>query len=170
MLKFTAQTPREEVFVTVRRFLENKGLVIVDHDDRRPWGGYFVIREAQAFAFIRVFFTNVDPDDFKVYSNLSPKILLVAPGKRLSWQYHNRRSEIWKVIEGKVAVAVSETDEQSETKQLAPGDIMEIKQGQRHRLIGLDEWVVIAEVWKHSDTEHPSDEEDIVRVEDDFGR
>ena len=38
------------------------------------------------------------------------------------------------------------------------------------RLIGLDEFAVIAEIWQHTDASHPSDEYDIVRVQDDFGR
>jgi hypothetical protein len=42
--------------------------------------------------------------------------------------------------------------------------------GQRHRLIGLDQWGVVAEIWQHTDSENPSDESDIVRLQDDFGR
>jgi hypothetical protein len=49
-------------------------------------------------------------------------------------------------------------------------DVVKLVQGQRHRLVGTDEWGIIAEIWKHTDKENPSDEEDIVRVEDDFGR
>ena len=39
-----------------------------------------------------------------------------------------------------------------------------------HRLVGLSNWGIIAEIWQHTDPEKPSDEEDIVRVQDDFGR
>jgi hypothetical protein len=39
----------------------------------------------------------------------------------------------------------------------------------RHRLIGLDDFGVVAEIWQHTDA-IPSDEEDIIRVQDDFGR
>ena len=42
-------------------------------------------------------------------------------------------------------------------------------QGVRHRLIGLDDYAVVAEIWQHTD-KIPSDEEDIIRVQDDFGR
>jgi hypothetical protein len=45
-----------------------------------------------------------------------------------------------------------------------------LKKGERHRLIGLDDYGVIAEIWQHIDTENPSDEDDIVRVQDDYGR
>jgi hypothetical protein len=43
-------------------------------------------------------------------------------------------------------------------------------QGERHRLVGLEDWGVIAEIWQHTDAAIPSDESDIVRVQDDFGR
>jgi mannose-6-phosphate isomerase len=42
--------------------------------------------------------------------------------------------------------------------------------GERHRLIGLDSWRIVAEIWQHTDLENPSDEDDIVRLQDDFGR
>ena len=35
---------------------------------------------------------------------------------------------------------------------------------------GLDETSVVAEIWQHTDATHPSDENDIIRVQDDFGR
>jgi hypothetical protein len=50
------------------------------------------------------------------------------------------------------------------------GDVITLAQGERHRLVGLDVQGVIAEIWQHTDANHPSDEEDIVRVQDDFGR
>jgi hypothetical protein len=34
----------------------------------------------------------------------------------------------------------------------------------------LDGWGIVAEIWRHTDVENPSNEEDIVRVQDDFGR
>ena len=45
-----------------------------------------------------------------------------------------------------------------------------LKKGERHRLIGLSEWGIIAEIWQHTDAENPSNEDDIVRLQDDFGR
>jgi hypothetical protein len=36
--------------------------------------------------------------------------------------------------------------------------------------VGLNEWGVLAEIWQHINPAHPSDEDDIVRVQDDFGR
>ena len=45
-----------------------------------------------------------------------------------------------------------------------------MSQGERHRLVGLKEWGIIAEIWIHTDANHPSDENDIVRLQDDFKR
>ncbi|MGB1216456.1 MAG: hypothetical protein ACPG5P_01195 [Saprospiraceae bacterium] len=109
-------------------------------------------------------------EDFKGFDKLSPKILLVAPEKRLSWQYHHRRSELWRVIGGEAAIVVSETDELTPQRNLSLGEIVTLDQGQRHRLVGTNGWGIIAEIWKHTDANNPSDEDDIVRVQDDFGR
>ena len=45
-----------------------------------------------------------------------------------------------------------------------------IAQGERHRIVGLDTWALIAEIWQHEDATNPSNEEDIVRLEDKYGR
>ena len=65
---------------------------------------------------------------------------------------------------------VSDTDEENEIINLAKGVIIELWQGESHRLIGTENWGIIAEIWRHTDAENPSDENDIVRVQDDFGR
>ena len=109
-------------------------------------------------------------EQLRISGKLSPKILLVAPHQRLSWQYHHRRAEIWRVVEGTVGVITSLTDEEGELKTYAPSELITLKQGERHRLIGLDGWGTIAEIWQHTDASQPSDENDIVRVQDDFGR
>jgi mannose-6-phosphate isomerase len=149
---------------------EKLGFNITDFDDNRPWGGFFYVDEGQSDAFITSFFPHLSVADFLGFTKLSPKILLVAPNMRLSWQYHHRRAEIWKVIGGLAAVVVSKTDEQTPQRTLELGEVISLKQGERHRLVGVDEWGIIAEIWKHTDPANPSDEDDIVRVEDDFGR
>ena len=170
MINIPQDFSEKDVFSTVEQFIEGKGFTIVDKDSERPWGGFLVIEEGRAESFIQTFFPGLSVDDFKGFDKLSPKILLVAPGKRLSWQYHHRRAEIWRVIGGDAGVVVSDTDEQTPVKKLELGESVSLKQGERHRLVGLDQWGVLAEIWKHTDPENPSDEEDIVRVEDDFGR
>jgi mannose-6-phosphate isomerase-like protein (cupin superfamily) len=169
-LEFAALTPKSEVFDHVREYLAVQNFAISDYDDQRPWGGFFYVDEAQSARFIETFFPHLNVSDFAGFARLSPKILLVAPGKRLSWQYHFRRSEIWKLIGGRAAVVVSDTDAQTPERSLLPGDIVTLRQGERHRLVGTDTWGVVAEIWQHTDAANPSDEDDIVRVEDDFGR
>ena len=161
---------KEEVFKIAEGILKKNNFPIVASDKNRPWGGFYVIDEEQSETFISEFFPELDTDDFSKFDKLSPKLLMVAPQKRLSWQYHHRRSEIWKVIDGKAGVVVSKTDEQKPVKTLELGDTIRLAQGERHRLVGLDNWAIIAEIWQHTDPEHPSNEDDIVRVEDDFGR
>ncbi|GMQ24812.1 hypothetical protein Aoki45_14940 [Algoriphagus sp. oki45] len=161
---------KEEVFAHAEKLMDKLGFRVIKEDRNRPWGGFLVIEESQAPAFAKQFFQEEDFEALKISEKLSPKILLVAPEKRLSWQYHFRRAEIWRCIDGEVAVATSLTDEESEIKHLKEGDKIKLQQGERHRLIGKEDWGVVAEIWQHTDASHPSDEEDIVRLQDDFGR
>lgn len=101
---------------------------------------------------------------------LSPKLLLVAPEKRLSWQYHNLRAEIWKVLQGIVGIVCSDNDQEGELVHYTEGQTIKLAQGERHRLVGLEADAIIAEIWQQTDSLQPSDEDDIVRVQDDFGR
>ena len=161
---------KEQAFEKSAALLKELKLDIVKEDRTRPWGGFYVIEEAQAAQFAKHFFPEEDFESLKISEKLSPKILMVAPGKRLSWQYHFRRAEIWRCIDGEVAVATSHTDEETDKTILKAGDKIKLKQGQRHRLIGIDGWGVVAEIWQHTDATNPSDEDDIVRLQDDFGR
>jgi mannose-6-phosphate isomerase-like protein (cupin superfamily) len=169
-LHFLAETPKELVFETVAEYLHQQNLKVDKQDRTRPWGGFFVLDETDAEKFIALYFSHLTKDKLTISGKLSPKILVVAPEKRLSWQYHHRRAEIWKLIGGTAGVITSDTDEEKETTHLNMGDIIQLKQGERHRLIGLDGWGIVAEIWRHTDADKPSDEDDIVRVQDDFGR
>ena len=150
--------------------IKSLGFNIISKDFERPWGGFLVIDEDQAQDFSNQFFKGINIEDLKISGKLSPKILIVNPESRLSWQYHNRRAEIWRVYKGKVGIITSEDDSQNGMKIYNEGDQIILKQGERHRLIGLDDYGVVAEIWQHTEKNHPSDEEDIVRVQDDFGR
>lgn len=143
---------------------------IISSDLTRPWGGFYVIDETQAQAFADTFFDGLDVKTLTIGGKLSPKLLIVAPQQRLSWQYHNRRAEIWKVVQGSVGVVRSDTDKEGELRTYEVGQTIRLAQGERHRLVGLDAQAIIAEIWQHTDASHPSDEDDIVRVQDDFGR
>jgi len=161
---------KEFVFQTVQKFLDDSELSIVDRDFNRPWGGYFVLDESQAEKFGKLFFPDIQISSLKIGGKLSPKILMVQPGKRLSWQYHHRRSEIWKLVSGVAGVVTSDSDYEGPLRNLKVGEVIRLNQGLRHRLVGLTGWGMIAEIWQHTDPANPSDENDIVRVQDDFGR
>lgn len=144
---------------------------IVEENIEKPWGAYWVIDNQDLKAFIKKFFENgkiIEEQSQK--HNLSPKILLVEPSKRLSWQYHHYRSEYWKVLAGPIGVVRSQDDHEGEIKIHEVGEVIELGVEERHRIIGLENWGVIAEIWKHTNHEKPSNEDDIVRVQDDFGR
>ena len=169
-LEFSWKVDKAQIFTTVRSYLESNGLTIINSDETRPWGGFFVIDETQSEKFIDQFFKNIPESKGNSEGKLSPKILIVEKGKRLSWQYHHRRSEIWKVIGGSVEVVTSDNDDEKNRQTKKKGEIIILQQGERHRLIGTDSWGIIAEIWQHTNSNFPSDEEDIVRVQDDFGR
>jgi mannose-6-phosphate isomerase-like protein (cupin superfamily) len=166
----STDTQKQDLFQQVAAKLQKQGFTIAREDQTRPWGGFFVIQEDQAQNFANTYFDGLSVEGLKISGKLSPKVLLVAPEQRLSWQYHHRRAEIWQVVQGPVGVATSDTDEQGEVKSYAVGERIVLKQGERHRLVGLEGWGVLAEIWQHTDAGNPSNEDDIVRVQDDFGR
>lgn len=109
--------------------------------DERPWGSFTVIDEAL---------------DHKV------KRIVVAPGKRLSYQRHARRAEHWYVVAGAATVTLEGVE-----VELGPGESLDIAVGQAHRCENRgSEPVVFVEV----QTGDYFGEDDIVRIEDDFGR
>ena len=163
-------TEASQVFKQVETFILENGYTIVDHDFARPWGGFFVLDEGQSAQFAAQFLPEISLYSIQITQKLSPKFLVVAPHKRLSWQYHFRRAELWSVTQGPIGVAISDTDEQSEPGSYQVNEIITLPVGQRHRLVGLDQWGVVAEIWQHTDVANPSDESDIVRLQDDFGR
>lgn len=169
-LTFSNADSKIEIFNKVQAYLDSKALKVVAKDFERPWGGFFVIDEALARQFAREFFPHIEIDDLKISGKLSPKILMVQPDKRLSWQYHHRRAEIWKLVAGEAGVVTSASDKEGSLHTLQLNEIIRLECGQRHRLVGLKGWGMIAEIWQHTDEQNPSDEDDIVRVQDDFGR
>ncbi len=169
-IELSEQKPKQEVFKAIENYLATQKLSVASKDFERPWGGFFVLDESQAEQFGKLFFPDVKISDLKISGKLSPKILVVQPGKRLSWQYHHRRAEIWKLVAGSAGVATSLTDEQGPVQTMALQAVIRLTQGQRHRLVGLNNWGVVAEIWQHTNAKQPSDENDIVRVQDDFGR
>ena len=158
------------IFDKTFEIVTSQKLKVVDKDIKRPWGGFFVISEDYAQDFSNIYFNGLNTDELKISGKLSPKILIIAPNKRLSWQYHHRRSEIWKVVNGRIKIVTSHDNVERKEKILKEGDEIRLSRGERHRIIGLEYYAVVAEIWIHTDKDNPSDEDDIVRVQDDYGR
>lgn len=107
----------------------------------RPWGRYEVLQET---------------DSHKV------KCIWVNPGQRLSYQRHARRSEHWFIVKGTGHVTLDGV-----VKEVGPGDQVNFSVGVLHRIAntGLEE-IIFVEV----QTGTYFGEDDIERIEDDFGR
>lgn len=159
-----------EVFQQAARILLSRGFRFIDLDIQRPWGFFLSVDETQAEEFIKEFYDSVSLDGVDTSLPLRPKFLGIAPGQRLSWQYHHRRAEIWRTLSGSYHLITSSSNKEAEPKMVNPTEVVIIPKGMRHRGIGLGEWALIAEIWQHTDPVNPSDEDDIVRVQDDFGR
>jgi mannose-6-phosphate isomerase len=108
----------------------------------RPWGNYTVLSD--------------DAPDHKV------KRIVVHPGGRLSYQKHAKRAEHWFIVSGTAKVTLDGT-----VTELTPGQAIDIPVGAAHRIAneGTDDVVFI-------EVQHGTyfGEDDIVRLEDDFGR
>lgn len=109
--------------------------------EERPWGSWHVL---------------------DVGSGYKVKRICVAPGCRLSYQTHEHRSEHWCVVSG---VATATLD--GETMVVGPGGAVDVPLGAAHRLANDGEAeLVIIEVQRGPYT----GEDDICRLEDDYGR
>ncbi|MDG1395919.1 MAG: phosphoheptose isomerase [Flavobacteriales bacterium] len=159
-----------EIFKETETELKELELQIDSFDFNRPWGGFFVIEEKDAQKFADTYFNKLDVQSLKISGKLSPKILLVKPESRLSWQYHHRRAETWRIVKGEVGIVRSFNDTESAVVNYKEGDLITLQKEERHRLVGLKDWAIIAEFWQHTDPSNPSNEDDIVRVQDDYSR
>jgi len=110
-------------------------------ESTRPWGRYEILQES---------------DSHKV------KCIWVLPGKRLSYQRHQKRAEHWFIVSGSPRVTIN-----GKVSDLQAGATVDIAIGELHRIenIGTEE-VVFVEV----QTGTYFGEDDIERIEDDFGR
>lgn len=107
----------------------------------RPWGSYAVLAEGPKNLF---------------------KIIHVQPGQRLSYQYHDHRSEDWFVMTGTATVT-----KDGERIILSAGDRIHIPVGCKHRIANeAEDLLQIIEV----QTGDILVEEDIHRLQDDYGR
>jgi mannose-6-phosphate isomerase len=109
--------------------------------DRRPWGTYTVLEEDRGFKVKRI---------------------EVLPGKRLSYQKHAQRAEHWFVVEGTAKVTLD-----GEEIMVRAGEAIDIPIGAAHRVENPDEGnLVFIEVQRGNYL----GEDDITRLEDDYGR
>jgi mannose-6-phosphate isomerase len=88
------------------------------------------------------------------------KLIYVNANSRLSLQYHKKRSEFWKVIKGTAMVEVDE-----KRIVLGEGDTITIPRQAKHRVLALKSECIILEI-----SYGRFDENDIVRLEDDYQR
>jgi len=172
-LENTTSIEKATIVSTIMQYVENAGYTIVELNDKKPWGAYIRIDNQEADRFVKEFFPGLTPKEARLGiedAELSPKLLIVAPEQRLSWQYHDRRAERWTFLtEG--AYNKSSTDDEGEVIIAQIGGTIQFARGERHRLVGVEnKYVVVAEIWQHVDTTAPSDEDDIVRLADDYRR
>lgn len=164
---------KAEVIQSISQLLEREGFTIVETNTDKPWGAYLRLRDSDAPRFIEKFFPTVSLEEAQMgdpTASLSPKILFVDPELRLSWQRHARRAECWTFLTDGYYHR-SPTDEEGERLAARAGDCIQFNAEERHRLIGGDTTpTVVAEIWQHTDKAHLSDEDDIVRIQDDFSR
>jgi|SRR3989344_5155705 len=97
---------------------------------------------------------------FTKNENTTVKIHHIKPHSLLSLQYHKHRSELWYIISGHPVVTIGETKLAAK-----PGDEFLDHELQKHRIEAVDEPVVILEICYGE-----FNEEDIVRIEDTYGR
>jgi len=158
------------IFDDVKKLLKHNNLSYSSKVLNKPWGGFYYINDNLSRDFLNIFFDSSFSEKLDLKSKLSPKILIIKPNKRLSWQYHKRRSEIWSVIKGNILVSISENDNEGDQIKLKAKDQIEIGKKIRHRIIGTDDYALVAEIWIHTHKKNPSDENDIIRLQDDFNR
>ena len=107
----------------------------------RPWGRYEVLQEA---------------------ANYKVKSIHVSPGKRLSYQRHQKRSEHWYVTQGTGEVTLD-----GKVQPVTAGSVIQVPQGMLHRIsnTGRTELSFIEVQTGSFLAEH-----EIERSEDDVGR
>ena len=110
--------------------------------DERPWGNFTVLDDSSF--------------DYKV------KRIVVMPGKRLSYQTHARRAEHWYFLAGRATVVLAGVE-----REVGAGDSVDVALGEAHRCENRGDAPVIFIEIQHGTY---FGEDDIVRLEDDFGR
>lgn len=110
--------------------------------EERPWGKFTILDEGEGYKVKRI---------------------EVFPGKRLSYQKHAKRSEHWFIVAGKATVTLDD-----ELFDLSQGEAIDIAIGAAHRVENADDSQNC--VFIETQTGTYFGEDDIVRLQDDFGR
>ena len=90
------------------------------------------------------------------------KIIVIETGKRLSLQYHEQKDEAILVLSGRLRLFLEDDGGSMTTTELGPGGSAHVRTGRRHRYEAIER-VELVEV-------STPELDDVVRVEDDFGR
>lgn len=107
----------------------------------RPWGRYDVL---------------------DVGATHQVKRITVEPGKRLSYQRHQRREEFWVIVSGRALFTLDDQESHH-----GPGEVLHIPRGSKHRVACLSEEPLVFIEVQLGDY---FGEDDIERFEDDYGR
>jgi len=90
------------------------------------------------------------------------KVIFVKKGHRLSLQYHEKKDETLYIYEGKVLLDIEESDGRMVSKVVQPGECIPVPSFTKHRLKAIEDTTFLEASTPELD--------DVVRVEDDYGR
>jgi mannose-6-phosphate isomerase-like protein (cupin superfamily) len=90
------------------------------------------------------------------------KVITIETGKRLSLQFHERKVESILVLSGRLLLHLEDGSGAMEQRELGPGATSHVPAGRRHRFEAIER-VELVEI-------STPELDDVVRVEDDFGR
>ena len=109
--------------------------------ERKRWGEYFVLNISST----------------KEGDTLTKKLVL-NEGKQISYQYHNKRSEVWTITRGKAIIILND-----EKMEISAGETISFKTGDKHGLYAITNLELI-----ETQFGRPLVEEDVIRLEMDW--
>jgi mannose-6-phosphate isomerase len=109
------------------------------YSETRPWGSF---------------------EKFHENMSCTVKLIYINPNSRLSLQYHDKRSEFWKIVYGRAHIQIDD-----KSFVLCEGQSIEIPNKAKHRVEAKETKCIILEI-----SYGTFDENDIVRLDDDYKR
>lgn len=109
--------------------------------DERPWGCYEVLDDAATHKVKRI---------------------EVQPGRRLSYQRHAHRAEHWFVVAGSAEVTLD-----GDVRRVGASEAVDVPKGSAHRIANVGDGPLVFIEVQHGES---FAEDDIERLEDDYGR